>query len=238
MNIVGATDRGAVRKRNEDNFWGGVFSTQRGDVLVAVVCDGLGGLSHGDTASRETCEIIRKRVTEDLRPASVTEAIYEANKAIYSVFRDNDVMMGTTCTVLYLDNGRYRVFHTGDSRCYHISSQGVQALTYDETGYNKFINEGKPIPEGKEERYKSLLTNGVGLKEDVHVNQYEGYYRPEDRFLLCSDGFWHRLNEKDFEELHTREVEKSFLESKINDIIFRGESDNITAVWVESSGDL
>lgn len=238
MNIVGATDIGAVRERNEDNFWGGVFESSGGTVLVAVICDGLGGLEHGETASRETCEIIRNRVMDDLRPEVVTESIYEANKAIYSVFRDNDVMMGTTCTVLFLENGRYRIFHAGDSRCYRISTQGVQVLTYDETGYNKYINEGKPIPEGKEERYKSLLTNGVGLKEDIHVNQYEGYYRPEDRFLLCSDGFWHKLNEKDFKELHTREVEKSFLESKINDILFRGESDNITAVWVESSGDL
>lgn len=49
--ISAVTDAGIVRENNEDCVMVQEFQTSIGSVVLAVLCDGMGGLSHGDVAS-------------------------------------------------------------------------------------------------------------------------------------------------------------------------------------------
>ena len=47
MTVFGLTDKGVVRQKNEDSFYFGKI----GEVLVCIVCDGMGGARCGELAS-------------------------------------------------------------------------------------------------------------------------------------------------------------------------------------------
>ncbi len=50
--IAGATNAGRKRKENQDNFFVEQFAAEQGNVAFAVLCDGMGGLNHGEVASQ------------------------------------------------------------------------------------------------------------------------------------------------------------------------------------------
>ena len=45
--IAADTDRGIVKETNQDSLLVKCFSTCKGDMAFAVLCDGMGGLSKG-----------------------------------------------------------------------------------------------------------------------------------------------------------------------------------------------
>ena len=49
--IAADTDRGIVKETNQDSLLVKCFSTCKGDMAFAVLCDGMGGLSKGELAS-------------------------------------------------------------------------------------------------------------------------------------------------------------------------------------------
>ena len=46
-----ATDAGTRRKENQDHLDVEQFVTEQGKTAVAVICDGMGGMEHGEIAS-------------------------------------------------------------------------------------------------------------------------------------------------------------------------------------------
>lgn len=46
-----ATDAGTRRKENQDNLYVEQFVTEQGKIAFAVLCDGMGGMEHGEIAS-------------------------------------------------------------------------------------------------------------------------------------------------------------------------------------------
>lgn len=65
MEVWGATDRGMVRKQNQDFYR--CESMGKGQFL-AVVCDGMGGTKSGDVASRLASEVFLEDVKQTARP--------------------------------------------------------------------------------------------------------------------------------------------------------------------------
>ena len=60
MRIWGITDRGLVRKENQDTF---IFHTfDDGAYGFAAVCDGMGGARAGGVASRQASEVFQKEL--------------------------------------------------------------------------------------------------------------------------------------------------------------------------------
>lgn len=230
MEVFAKTHQGS-RANNQDSFFTAkvtLTSSEPGiepqEGVIIAVADGMGGLQDGDFASSETLKAIRKAVEiTGFDVEGIKDAIVDVNARLfdYSNKSLNGKRVGTTCTVLLLVGGEYRLFHVGDSRCYHIKpDNSYEILTYDYTMFSKITKNDmtEELPDGTVKhtfikrgveksdiytkrdfakllaRSKATLTRCVGAKDTVKLDVLEGTYSEGDVFLISSDGFWHGLD--------------------------------------------
>ncbi len=186
------TDVGLTRSENQDAC--AIFST-KAQALIAVVADGMGGHAGGATASRIAIETLHDQLTptrEEIDGESLASAITEANDRIYSKSIDEPELrgMGTTIVaLLFHPDGRTWVAHVGDSRAYRLRGDTFEPLTQDHSVVAEMIRTGTLSEEEAEvDPRRNEILRSLGVASDVDVDVSSVSIRPEDRFLLCSDG--------------------------------------------------
>ena len=246
------TDIGIHRKSNQDSL--GLFkaSTDRGEVLFALVCDGMGGYENGELASRVLIETFENWFKCDF-PYFIYDAnfsyeelfkqwgriIYECNEKLVKYGMNHGISLGSTLTAVLFVGDEYFMAHVGDSRAFVITPDRVYQMTRDQSVVAEAVRRGEITPEqAKTDRRRNMLLECIGVTPDIHPLFYTGKYREKDTFLLCSDGFWHNLTEdelirslngwqfKDNRELYMR------LNYLIELDKTRGEKDNLSAVVI------
>ena len=143
MKSFGLTDKGKVRKDNQDCFI--IEKCPSKSCLIVGLCDGMGGAKAGGIASqlankafvsyiyaKLTSRVVR---TMDYRRI-LTNACTEANGVSFEYSRFDEAFngMGTTMVggvIKY--NGNGYIINVGDSRAYHISrrSNSIYQITRD-----------------------------------------------------------------------------------------------------------
>lgn len=247
--VVGAkTDIGNIKKINQDSFLYKIGSFNESDFGLFVVCDGVGGLSKGEIASSKVIEIfnnwwnkevknlIKNLCNDEIVKQSIEETIHNANKELISFSKFNNVQLGTTVTVLFLINNKYYIAHVGDSRVYKIE-KNVEQLTEDHTYYAKLLKEGNY--EKAKTVKKSILVQCVGIKEDIEIYHSIGEINKTCTFLVCSDGFYNRMDNKKLKKLFKiKNINQDSLQDLCNQSIEEvkrlGERDNITLLSINT----
>ncbi|MBR1456512.1 MAG: serine/threonine-protein phosphatase, partial [Oscillospiraceae bacterium] len=134
MKSFGLTDKGKVRKDNQDSFI--IEKCKARDCVIAVLCDGMGGAKAGGLASqlsnkafvtyvyaKLTSRVNRRFNYREILQAACTEANGVAYE--YSQFGEEFSGMGTTIVGgVIKSNGNGYIINVGDSRAYHISRKG------------------------------------------------------------------------------------------------------------------
>ena len=124
MKYYGITDRGLVRKNNQDSY---VIATNKANDVFAIVADGIGGNSGGDIASAMTVSLFSQAFSEtegftDGQQASqwIKRMITHVNYEIYSYGAGRPELkgMGTTLTGVMITSFGKVVVNIGDSRTY------------------------------------------------------------------------------------------------------------------------
>jgi len=176
-------------RNNEDSLVLLQAQTRRGTVLVAAVCDGIGGLSEGETASGYMAEMTAVWFYKELLPMaekhkgqkslyrSVVRLLYETDEKLKEYGRKKKIRLGTTFTLLFVIHDRFYLMHIGDCRIYQVRKK-VMMLTKDD-GEGRFLH--KCIGAGKWEKPQWKC----------------GRLKRKTGFLLCSDGFYRKLGEKE-----------------------------------------
>lgn len=223
MKLISLTDIGVRRRENQDNYWSALLSVDGEEAGVICMCDGMGGLNSGGLASKMVASAVRDYLKTSIDFYGLKDVIEQANKSIYELSNgDKSAVMGTTCTVLLCYQGKYRILHVGDSRCYLLSNHEFNALTVDHSAIKQY-GITKEKSELLYKRYKNSLTRCIGVKPEVTLDYYEGNYSEGDSFLVCSDGLWHYLEDYDYFE------EDLFdLKGLVQKCMDSGETDNIT----------
>lgn len=199
MNIYTQTHIGLVRSENQDSVWGKLFTPTAG---AAILCDGMGGESEGGLASAIAVDVISKRLEENfnemmnrnsVRNLLITSVI-AANKFVWDTARSKvHEVMGTTCVAAIVFGGTAYIVNVGDSRAYHLFTQGndecIRQITKDHTHVQDLLDRGE-ITEDRvkthPERHK--ITRAIGADESVTPDYFELPLKPGDRILMCSDG--------------------------------------------------
>lgn len=222
MILKSISDIGVKRKDNQDNYWSTIAEVNGETTGFVCVCDGMGGLNQGGLASRMVVESIKKAFEKGMPFKELEGVVQQTNGEIFSKSEETG-KMGTTCTFVECCNGRYRLFHIGDSRCYRITKRGAfDLLTNDHSA----VKERGLSPEkdyAMWKKYKNSLTRAVGVKQRIRMDYREGSYSKGDSFLVCSDGMWHLFEKNCFHFEDLRD-----LQSLVDKAKREGEQDNIT----------
>ncbi|HBD86173.1 MAG TPA: Stp1/IreP family PP2C-type Ser/Thr phosphatase [Clostridiales bacterium] len=243
MNSFGITDRGKVRRENQDSFL--IERIDERGCLIAVLCDGMGGERAGNIASDLAAKAFVAYVSEKLsaskaeRPdirSMMTKACNEANNMVYgySCFDSNYTGMGTTLVAAVVEENRVFVLNVGDSRAYRISKNKLTQITKDHSLVQEMLDRGELTPE---EAYrhprKNVITRALGVDENVPSDIFVPRLLKGDLLMLCSDGLTNMLTEKDILEFAKIYRDPLSLGRVLMDeALRRGARDNVTIVII------
>jgi len=234
------TDQGC-REYNEDNYGMEIHGESRCFVLA----DGLGGHGGGDVASEAAvtavCKIFR---SEGYTDTFFEKACQTAQEAILAEQEkaNNYNGMKTTLVILVLADGFAYYAHVGDSRLYFLNEGHIKERTYDHS-VPQMLALSKEIKE-KEIRHhpdRSKLLRVLGVKDDSPKCDVSKpiKLRGNLSFLLCSDGFWELVEDKDIETTNRAAADtEEWMDTLSAMVRTNGEGvdmDNYSAiaVWVE-----
>jgi protein phosphatase len=225
------TDAGRRRKRNEDS----VLVLE--DESVFVVADGMGGYSGGELASTLAVKTIEGAFSTRTfegpvhdgipqRASELARAIQMANAAILTTAQGDRSLegMGTTISAARFSPNKQRLYvgHVGDSRIYCLRAGKLRQMTSDHTMKDLgFEGDGS-----------ANLSRAVGIWPTVPIDIILGKPRPEDIYLLCSDGLSKMVDDAEIERIlgaHPPQEAATKLVATANE---RGGKDNITVVVV------
>jgi len=153
--------------------------------------------------------------------------------------------MGTTCSLILLCEppGGLRGFigHVGDSRIYLVRAGQTHQLTEDHSLVNELVRRGKlkreDIDHSPYKQYKNAVTRAVGVYESVEVETFDLDVLPGDDFLLCTDGLYAYLGDKELPGLLGADKVNEIPKALIGLANEGGGHDNITAVVVRVPDD-
>lgn len=204
-----AESRIGGRSENQDSF--GAKQTPMG--YLVTVCDGMGGGPGGKTASmlavKEIIAGVMDGSSDDIPYNVIIKAIRRANMAMIEYTHNHPELagMGSTCTVLLINENSAYVAHVGDSRVYQLRGKQKIFRTFDHSMVFDLVKQ-KVITEEQARlaAQSNVITRALGVKYDVEVDCIELAYLKGDRFLLSTDGIHGALPEIKLLELATNRV--------------------------------
>ncbi|MFN0249093.1 MAG: PP2C family protein-serine/threonine phosphatase [Kofleriaceae bacterium] len=249
--IVGAavTHVGNVREHNEDAHY---FDA---DLGVFLVCDGMGGHAAGEVASAIAIKTIREKwADEEMQEVAdvwLARGTAIAKKQLLDWLRDGVLAahgaiiaeaerdtsksgMGTTLVGAMVVGTELVFAHAGDSRAYIVRDGIAMQLTEDHTLLQRLLTAGIDVDvSGDGARFRSMLTNALGIGQECKVATFVVPLADGDRFLLCSDGISEYVQENEVGEVLTKQPSPARAAQKlVNLALERGGGDNATAVVV------
>lgn len=227
-------NKGAVRAVNQDSLVVLQALTIRGRVLMAAVCDGMGGMDMGECASGYLTEelvtwfydgllsLVGKKKPLWVIRRSAERKLYQVQSRLQRYADRRSLAMGTTLSLLVLWEKKYMLWHLGDSRIYQFFGGGkkkLRLLTSDHA------------------QGRNMLTKCVGSFGFFMPDYKMGSVKSGEAFLLCSDGFWHNMREEEIREaLAPEQMKGERIRRRLCEIgeadIRRGERDNLSAIYV------
>ncbi len=222
-------DKGG-REVNQDSVMVQQAVTRAGRMTLAVVSDGIGGLWEGEVASGYITErlienfygqmaaLVGRRRGKKAVARSMLRCLYEINGELNAYGKGKDLKLGATMSLLFLWGKRYLIVHIGDSRIYSYHRGKVKLLTRDHSD------------------------GGRGLTRCVGSFPYQapdilcGRVWGRQGFLLCTDGFYKRLDKEAFRILSPGDIDREEQIGRrlreMGDVAHkRGEKDNMSAVY-------
>jgi serine/threonine protein phosphatase PrpC len=232
VSIVGA------REKNEDRVghW-----TSESAVLMAVA-DGLGGHMHGELAAQMAIDVLGAAFRAEAQPGLVDPAAFlerslEAGHA--AIVRDAERQHlpehpRTVIAACVVQDGRVYWTHVGDCRFYLLRAGRVLARSRDHTLVQRLVDEGRiPDEAAGTHPHRNRLLQCLGGYEAPQLEPVaSAELAPADIVLLCSDGFWGPLSQRDL----VRALLSRPLEQAIPELVAAAEAnasfdcDNISVV--------
>lgn len=201
------TDIGIKKKTNQDGLLLKTAKTPNGEIGLFIICDGMGGLSHGELASatvirgvsdwfdNDLPEMLENGIAENDIPGKLEDRVRELNTKILEYGVASNIKLGTTITALLILKKQYYILQIGDSRAYSINDHLVK-LTEDQTLVERELQRGNITAEqARIDPRRNVLLQCVGATKDINVVVTSGQIESGSMFMLCTDGFYHEITD-------------------------------------------
>ena len=255
MISVGKSDIGMKRMENQDSF---LTRTYAPDIVLALVCDGMGGVHGGREASRIAAErfgeVLDGFFAAAEEPSAVsghailsalTEGVFSANEAVLTRTKEDPSLrgMGTTLVAAVRVGGVAYAVNVGDSRLYLVSDGTAQQITKDHSLVQYLVDIGKLTPEeAATAPNRNVITKAVGTGATVEPDTFVTGVGKGGVLLVCSDGLSGQVSpdevaavlapKDDTTDTMTEEDAAARLTELIRLANDNGGPDNITAVLI------
>jgi serine/threonine protein phosphatase PrpC len=250
--ISAGTDAGLVKEINEDSLFVRVIRAGRERMVLAVICDGMGGLSRGEVASAALVNaftdwmnfelpLLAKRYIEDYDIREQWDnVITRWNEELLEYGKRNGMALGAAVTAMLITDRRYYIVNVGDCRAYEIKDD-LRQITDDQTVVAREVALGRITPEEAEgDPRRNILLQCVGATETVMPDFFFGETKPDAVYMLCSDGFRHEIAPWELYDalkpgrMTEAEAMKRGLGELIEENKRRGERDNISVIAIRT----
>lgn len=227
-----------MREEQQDAFGISRMGRLEEDGLLAVLCDGMGGMAEGGMIAAETAaEMVGMFPWED--DGAVAEWLQQRSSRVFQQFRGHG---GTTLVAALIRGQSLSFWCIGDSDLFLLREGKLYALNVRQEFKNDLVLralEGAfPVEEAFTDPQAGALSEYIG-KEDVKCDYtYLPFsLQPEDVLLLCSDGVSDTLTLKQIREAMALSPQACCdrLESEIL-AAGKANQDNYTAIVVKYHG--
>ena len=225
------------------------------DDVLAVVCDGMGGISGGQLASRTAVEaFIECYQTYAQQDAAgfawLKNAAEVIDDIVYSLCGPDGQRLGagTTLVSIILHDGQINWLSVGDSRLYILRGNEMVQVTND---HNYFLTLNRQRQNGQisSEVYQEEACNGEALISFIgmggllmiDINEVPFALVPGDVILLCTDGLYRTVSDQEIKTIVTESESMQEAANHLEKIIEHRShpyQDNYTFVLIKKeSGD-
>lgn len=230
------------REYNEDYVK--VSVSEKGGCFV--LADGLGGHGGGDEASKLVVQQViemyenAELIDDDFLGKCFQTAQDKLIKLQIDLERESE--MKTTMVVLIIDDNVIRWGHIGDSRLYCFKNNEYETRTLDHSVPQMLVAAGEISEKeirGHSDRNRLLRVMGTEWDRPRYEIAKPINFEGKKKFLMCSDGFWELIVEKDMiKTLKKSKTPKIWIERMEEIVLKNGKNKNkdnysAIAVWVD-----
>lgn len=217
------------RGNNEDSIILHKAITANGEMLLAGICDGLGGMDSGEIASGYISEELSKWFYKELPlinstlgyvnriSKSLQRKVFKIHNELRYFGKKHNQNIGSTLVILFKVRKKLLIISVGDSAIYSFTNKV------------KLINKIDSYTRHK-------LSSCIGIGNLKNINIHKASIVGEISFLLCSDGFYEKMNMGEFlkkckciRSTNTHMVNR-LLKNIGNESIKNGANDNMSAI--------
>lgn len=192
------------RENQQDSLYIG----EKENSILAVVCDGMGGMNGGERASELAVQmLVEAFFTKEISfvPEFYRDMVKRMDEAVYNL-QDGDKLLGAGTTIVSImikDSGLYWL-SVGDSKIYLCRGNQILCPVV-EHNYKLLLDRMLASGQISRDKYESELPKaealisflGVGGVTYIETNQNPFRIEPGDQILLCSDGLYKSVSEQE-----------------------------------------
>ena len=215
--------------------------------LLAIVCDGMGGMEGGEIASRMCAELVYNGFYQMGKVDDVCQVLRElvsaADAEVSAITGQDGIKLnsGTTIVAVVVRGKRAYWVSSGDSRIYFLHNGRLERLTRDhnfrmllqEQCNAGYISQEEVDSDCQKEALVSYVGKGGNLIIDT--GEVEFGVAQNDVIMLCSDGLYKTTCEDDIQRLMLQYASNT---SRLPNVLARaamaggraGKHDNITVL--------
>jgi serine/threonine protein phosphatase PrpC len=213
--------------------------------MLAVVADGMGGLSGGALAAEQVVRTAQQ-IFEHFSPltdeveAMLHTIAQEADTIIKLSAMSSDKKPHSTLVLLVITPQDTAIWaHVGDSRLYYFDGPNCAKRTVDHSYLEQLKAENRlDDKSAKDPLLANLLVNVLGSSADefkLSINRRDGL-KTGDAFLLCTDGLWHYFSDAELGAaiaMNSARKACEMLVSKARERAARSKGDNCTLAVIK-----
>lgn len=186
--------------------------------VMALVCDGMGGMADGGRASRTAIQMMVQgfqkveKLPEVNIPGFFRQGILTIDQTIYNFPKESGKGSGTTMVACIAEDNKLYWASVGDSRIYILRGNQMQQVTRDHNYWlrlqEKVAAGEMTLEEARKQKQKEALISFLGMGNvslmDINTTPFELQFG--DVVMLCSDGITKTLSDDRIKQIITADA--------------------------------
>jgi serine/threonine protein phosphatase PrpC len=105
--------------------------------------------------------------------------------------------MGAAVVAVHATSTGFCLAHVGHTRCYRVRERHLERLTEDHTRLTEYVWRGVPLDAALRMPDRAALSRALGTRDHVEVTVAMDDARRGDVLLLCSNGLYDALSDRE-----------------------------------------